>query len=109
MAGDRTLSRLNGAVSCVVTVLMCLVVGAMGFQYGPAAFSYVREATTFKPVASSKFTFTSAIPTHSEWNLNGGQFNADQTINLDFGGIMTGNPNRSNNSDAKRTLRAYRP
>src|SRR4029453_10525314 len=40
MSGDQTLLRLNGVVSCVVTVVVCLVVGIMGFQYGPQAFSY---------------------------------------------------------------------
>jgi hypothetical protein len=109
MAGDQTLSKLNGAVSCVVTVLVCLAVGAMAFQYGPQAFSYVREATTFKPAASSSFTFTPVMPMHGEWDFNGGEFETIPTMGkIDVSSIMSGNANGPTN-DANRAMRDYRP
>jgi len=101
MPGAQTLSRLNGVVSCVVTVVVCLVVGIMGFQYGPQAFSYVREATTFKPAPPPSFSYEPIqFSTH---------FEPIQPLGPHFGEFsgQTGFPHSSN--DNNRAMREFRP
>ena len=101
MAGDQTLTRLNGIISCVMAVLVCVAVGAMGFLYVPAAFSYVREATTFKPAEPIQFSYEPVTLNYdpSQWQ---------HQPYIDVEALMGNGANRSRNNN-ERAMRDYRP